>query len=47
MSQHTYTPDDLPTREGMRTPYKGRHGGARFSNRTAPARFRSDARVGR
>ena len=26
--------DDLPTREGMRTPHKSRHSAARFTTRT-------------
>lgn len=28
--------DELPAREGMRTPYKSRHHAARFTTRTAP-----------
>ena len=29
-----YAADDLPTREGMRTPHKSRHSAARFTTRT-------------
>lgn len=46
MPSNPYT-DDLPARQSMRDPHKSRHHAARFTTRTAPARYRADDRVGR